>query len=739
MSFLDDENPENKVYTQKYRQLLKACPPGLSKEDRKMIRKAFFLAIEAHKGMRRKSGEPYVYHPIEVATITARNIGLGATSVISALLHDIVEDTDYTVDDIRSMFGEKIARIVDGLTKISGIFGSEKTNKSIQAENFKKVLLTLSEDVRVILIKLADRLHNMRTLDSLPNEKQVRIASETSYLYAPLAHRLGLYSIKSEMEDLVLKYTEPEVYNSIHQKISETEIERKRFINQFIFPIKQSLTKNNIRFSIIGRMKSISSIWNKMKTKHVPFEEIYDIFAVRVIVETSPENEKIECMKALAIVESIYKRNPERFRNWLYAPKANGYRALHTTVMSKTGKWVEVQIRSRMMDEIAEKGYAAHWKYKEGDTDHENSLDEWLTKIREVLQSPESDALDFLDHFKMNLFSDEIFIFTPAGDMKTLPKSSTALDFAYHIHSNIGNKCIGAKVNHKLVPLSYVLKSGDQVEIITSDKQIPKEEWENFATTAKAISQIKQGIREEKKKQLETGRNKLIVLFEQLNLEFSEKFIEMLRNHLDYPSQHALLLDAAADRIKIKEVKHAMSGKTAWKDYFIRPFTRLLPAGLKSGSENNHTIEIHDDLLTPDETDTEIVQADCCNPIPGDDIIGFRHYNQIIVHRTSCAKAKELSSTYGHKMVKIKWNETNSLSFFVTVKLTGIDKIGIIRDVSKAISEELNVNIRTFHLESKNNVFDGEVKLYISDIKQLKELIKNLGKIEGVKQVFRAE
>ncbi len=739
MSIFSEENPDSKIYSQKYRQLLKACPPGLSKEDKKMIRKAFYLAIEAHKGMKRKSGEPYVYHPIEVATITAKHIGLGATSVISALLHDIVEDTEYTVDDIRNLFGEKIARIVDGLTKISGIFGYEKTNRSMQAENFKKVLLTLSEDVRVILIKLADRLHNMRTLDSLPVEKQVRIASETSYLYAPLAHRLGLYSIKSEMEDLVLKYTEPEVFNSIQQKISDTEIERKRFINQFIFPIKQSLAKNNMKFSIIGRMKSTSSIWNKMKTKHVPFEEIYDIFAVRIIIDTPVEYEKIECMKALAIVESIYKRNPKRFRNWMDAPKANGYRALHTTVMSKTGKWVEVQIRSKIMDEVAEKGYAAHWKYKEGEIEHENALDEWLTKIREVLQSPESNAMDFLDHFKMNLFSDEIFIFTPAGDMKTLPKNATALDFAYHIHSNIGNRCIGAKVNHKLVPLNHILKSGDQVEIITSEKQVPKEDWVNFATTAKAITQIKQALRDERKKQTETGKAKLKEMFSELKIEFSEKFIEMLRHHLDYPTQQALLTDASDGKIKLKEVKSAISSKSGWKDYFIRPLTKLIPHSNKADHHDGEPIEIQDKSILPDDADSDIVQATCCNPIPGDDIIGFRHFNQIIVHRTSCRKAKELSSTYGHKMVKIKWNETNTLLFFVTIRLFGYDKIGIIRDVSRVISEELNVNIRTFHLESKDDVFEGEVKLYISDIQQLKELIRKLNKIEGVKQVFRAE
>jgi len=738
MNIFTEKTAESQIFTQKYRQLLKACPHELSRDDRKIIKKAFFLAIEAHKGMLRKSGEPYVYHPIEVATIATRNIGLGATSIVSALLHDIVEDTDYTIDDIRSMFGDKIAKIVDGLTKISGLFGSEKTNKSIQAENFKKVLLTLAEDVRVILIKLADRLHNMRTLDSLPPEKQVRIASETSYLYAPLAHRLGLYSIKSEMEDLVMKHTEPEVYESINKKIIEAEIERKRFINQFIFPIKQSLVKNNLKSEIIGRMKSVSSIWSKMKAKHVPFEEIYDVFAIRIIIDVPPEIEQMECMKALAIVESIYKRNPDRFRNWLYTPKSNGYQALHTTVMSKTGRWAEVQIRSKRMDEIAEKGFAAHWKYKDGINKTENALDEWLTKIREVLQSPESNALDFLDNFKMNLFSDEIFIFTPKGDMKTLPKNSTALDFAYHIHSNIGNKCIGAKVNHKLVSLNYVLKSGDQVEIITSEKQTPKEEWINFATSAKAISQIKQGLKEDRRKLIETGKAKLIEMFSKLNLEFSDKHIEMLRHHLDYPSQPSLLLDAAQDKIKIKEVKHAISNKTGWKDYFIRPFTKLIPQGIRQNVTDS-SLEIAEESENGIEEENNIIQAGCCNPIPGDDIIGFKHFNQIIVHRPSCSKAKELSSTYGHKMVKIKWSETNTLFFLASIKIQGIDKMGIIKDVSRVISEELNVNIRTFLLESKDNIFEGEIKLFISDIKQLKELIRKISKIEGIKQVFREE
>jgi GTP diphosphokinase / guanosine-3',5'-bis(diphosphate) 3'-diphosphatase len=739
MNVFSEDHPDNKVFTQKYRQLLKACPPGLTKDDKKMIRKAFYLAIDAHKGMVRKSGEPYVFHPIEVATIAARNIGLGTTSVISALLHDIVEDTDYTLEDIRSMFGDKITRIVDGLTKISGIFGSEKTSKSMQAENFRKILLTLSEDVRVILIKLADRLHNMRTLDSLPSQKQVRIASETSYIYAPLAHRLGLYSIKSEMEDLVMKHTEPEIFNSILHQITETEAERKRFINQFIFPVKQSLAKNNMQSEIIGRMKSISSIWTKMKTKHVPFEEIYDIFAIRIIIDCPPENEKIECMKTLAIVESIYKRNPERYRNWLYTPKANGYQALHTTVMSKTGKWVEVQIRSKRMDEIAEKGYAAHWKYKEGSDEHETALDEWLSKIREVLQRPETDAVDFLDNFKMNLFSDEIFLFTPKGDMKTLPKGSTALDFAYHIHSNIGNKCIGAKVNHKLVSLNHVLKSGDQVEIITSEKQIPKEDWLNFATTAKALSQIKQGLKDERKKLFDLGKQRLTEMFAQINLEYSDKYVEMLRHHLDYPTQQELILDAAVDNIRMKEVKHAVGPRTGWKDYFIRPFTKLLPQSFKSVQNEAPEKKTNTNEIDIEVPEVQITQAICCNPIPGDDIIGFRQYDQIIVHRTGCPKAKELSSMYGHKMVKIQWSETNTLFFLASIKIIGIDKIGIIRDVSKTISEELNVNIRNFNLESKDNIFEGEIKLFISDINQLKQLIRKLSKIDGVRQVFRAE
>lgn len=739
MTIISSESPENKEFTLKYRQLLKACPIGLTKEDKRMIRKAFYLAIEAHKGMKRKSGEPFVYHPIEVATIAARNIGLGATSVICALLHDIVEDTDYTLDDIRSMFGDKVTRIVDGLTKISGIFSTKATSESVQAENFRKVLLTLSEDVRVILIKLADRLHNMRTLDSLSPEKQVRIASETSYLYAPLAHRLGLYSIKSEMEDLVMKYTEPEVYTTIRQKISETEIERKRFINEFIFPIKQSLSKNGIKFEIIGRMKSISSIWNKMKTKHVSFEEIYDIFAIRVVIDTPVDTEDIDCMKTLAIVESIYKRNPERFRNWLFTPKSNGYQALHTTVMSKRGKWVEVQIRTRRMDEIAEKGYAAHWKYKDGDEARESALDDWLTKIRDVLQSPESNALDFLDNFKMNLFSDEIFIFTPKGDMKTLPTKSTVLDFAYHIHTNIGNKSIGAKVNHKLVPLNYLLKSGDQAEIITSEKQTPKDEWIGFVTTAKAQSQIKQALKEERKKMLDIGRAKLVEMFNLLEIEFTDKYIEMLRHHLDYSSQQDLLLEVAQDKIKIKELKTAVAGKTGWKEYFTRPFTWTKSHFPKKAEHEEQGFILPDDKSTEDEPDFIIVQASCCNPIPGDDIIGFRHYDQIIVHRPSCQKAIELSSTYGHKIVKIQWSESNTVYFLASIKIIGNDKIGIIRDVSKTISEELNVNIRSFHLEGKDEIFEGEIVLFISDVKQLKTLIKKLAKIDGIRQVFRKE
>jgi len=739
MTLISNESLENKQIQEKYKHLLKVCPDTVTKTDKKLIRKALNLAVDAHKGMVRKSGEPYVFHPIEVAIICAKEISLGSTSIICALLHDVVEDTEYTLDDINLIFGEKIAKIVDGLTKISGIFNSPKASESVQAENFRKVLLTLSEDVRVILIKLADRLHNMRTLDSLPNEKRIRIASETSYLYAPLANRLGLFEIKSEMEDLVLKYTEPEVYNTLTSKLADSEHERKRFIANFILPIKQALNQNGIKYEILSRQKSISSIWNKMKKKQVPFEEVYDLFAVRLIIDTPFAYEHIDCMKTLAIIEGIYRRNPERFRNWLFTPKSNGYQALHTTVMSKSGKWVEVQIRSKRMDEIAEKGYAAHFKYKNINETNDTNLDQWLNRIREVLQNHDNSALDFLDNFKMNLFSDEIFIFTPKGEMKTLPRDAAILDFAYGIHSKIGNHCIGAKVNHKLVPLNFKLKSGDQVEIITSQKQQPKEEWLNFAHTAKAKSHIKQALKEERKKAIQIGKKKLKEIFDSLKIEFTENYIDILRNHLSYATHQELFFDVANEKVELKEIKSATKSKTGWKEYFIRPFSWVTSSQPKKTEQTNINQNEKSQANPVEDEILEKVHAKCCNPIPGDDIIGFKEYSKIVIHRTSCPKAVQKSSTFGHKIVKIQWAAENKVYFLSTIKLQGIDKIGIVRDISKLISEELNVNIREFHLESKGELFEGEIKLFIYDIFHLKMLIHKISKVDGIKRVYRAE
>ena len=489
-----DIEQEKKEILKRYRSLLRACKRTIEKGDKLLIRKAFDIALEAHKDMRRKSGEPYIYHPIAVAHICAEEIGLGTTSVVCALLHDVVEDTDLTLEDIRGLFGDKEAKIIDGLTKISGVFDQ---GSSQQAENFRKMLLTLSDDIRVILIKLADRLHNMRTLDSMQRDKQLKIASETLYLYAPLAHRLGLNVIKTELEDLGLKYTEPAVYNDIQQKLKDTEPERKKFIAKFIIPIKEILEEQGIKFKIIGRPKSIYSIYSKIKTKGVTFEEIFDLFAIRIIIDTPLDTEKADCWRVYSIVTDFYLPSPDRLRDWISTPKANGYESLHATVMGPEGKWVEVQIRTARMDELAEKGYAAHWKYK--DSANETQLDEWIRKIREVLENPEENALEFIDDFKLNLFADEIFAFTPKGEIKTLPKNSTALDFAFDIHTKVGEKCIGAKVNHKLVPLSYKLKSGDQVEVLTSSKQKPKEDWLNYVVTARAKSKIKAALKEEKR------------------------------------------------------------------------------------------------------------------------------------------------------------------------------------------------------------------------------------------------
>lgn len=732
---------EKKELLKRYRNLLKVSKPYIDLKDKRLIRKAFNLAAEAHKGMRRRSGEPYIFHPVEVATIAAGEIGLGTTSIVCALLHDVVEDTDYSLEDIRGLFGEKVALIIDGLTKISGIVDNSDVTPSLQAENFKKILLTMAEDIRVILIKLADRLHNMRTLSYLPSTKRLKIASETSFLFAPLAHRLGLYAVKSEMEDLVLKYTEPDIYQAITQKLEETQEERNKFIKRFIDPLTAQLEASSLPFKIIGRTKSINSIWDKMLRKKIPFEEVYDVFAIRVILDSKRNEERIDCWKAYSVITRIYHPNPDRLRDWISVPKANGYEALHTTVMSDMGKWVEVQIRSARMNEIAEKGYAAHWKYKENHEGIESTLDDWLSRIRELLQRSESNALDFLDDFKLTLFTDEIYVFTPKGEMKNLPKNSTALDFAYHIHSYLGNKCIGAKVNHKLVSLNHRLKSGDQTEILTSERQSPKEEWLQLVITAKAKSQIKQAVKEDRKKMIERGKKLLLRMFSQVKAEADEKTLNDFMKYLACKSQNELFLEAARGNIEVKVLKTfvTIKDRSAWLNYIRKPFVRS-----KMPNTESNKIQNESDLskLKNIELDTSssIVYkiADCCNPIPGDEVISFvLSENSLEIHRANCSTAIRLNSRHGDRMKKVKWNAANDITFKTGIQMYGIDKQGVVKDISRIVSEELNLNISSFHLESTSGTFEGKILLYVNDTENLKKLISKIRKVEGVKKAYR--
>lgn len=742
---------ERQEILDRYKNLLKSCKPNTSDEEKKLIRKAFYMAVEAHKDMRRKTGEPYIYHPIAVAQICTSEIGLGTTSVICALLHDVVEDTDYTLADIRGLFGEKVVRIIDGLTKISEIFENESVSK--QAENFRKMLLTLSEDVRVILIKLADRLHNMRTLDAMPHQKQLNISYETLYLFAPLAHRLGLYAIKSELEDLALKHTEPDIFANISRKIEDSEEERVRFINIFIRPIKEGLDKSGVKYSITHRTKSIHSIWEKMKKKEIPFEEVFDVFAIRIVVDPPPDQERTECWKTYAVVTDIYQPNPERLRDWISNPKANGYESLHTTVMiTPPGQWVEVQIRSRRMDEIAEKGYAAHWKYKETGNS-ESGLDDWLQKIRELLKSPEGNALDFLDDFKLNLFADEIFIFTPKGESKTLPIGSTALDFAYNIHSKIGDSCIGAKVNHRLVPLNYKLKSGDQVEIITSGKQKPKEDWLTYVVTAKAKTRIKSALKEDKRKDADEGKEILMRKFKQVKLEFNNANISKLQVFYKMPNSQELYCRVKDGTIGLRELKAYVQerDRARWLKYLKTPFALITGQGKDKDKEATakeplpNTISgikgKGETLLIGDNMENlQYTLSPCCNPIPGDDVFGFVTINEgIKIHRDNCPNAVNMLSKYAYRTVKAKWTYSESIAFLSGLKIIGIDKLGIVNNITKVISNDLNLNMRSISVESDAGTFEGTVMLYVHDTRHLHDLIKNLKKVEGVKQVFRIE
>lgn len=721
---------EKKEILNRYKSLLRACRYELDKEDKKLIRNAFDIALDAHKNMRRKSGEPYIYHPIAVAKIAAQEIGLGATSIACSLLHDVVEDSDYTLEFIEKKFGKKIASIIKGLTKISGVFDH---SDSMQAENFRKMLLTLSDDVRVILIKLADRLHNMRTLDSMSRKNQLKIASETLYLYAPLAHRLGLYAIKTELEDLSIKYTERELYTEIAKKLSSTKASRSKYIKKFIEPIREKLEEQSLQFEIKGRPKSIYSILKKMRKQGIPFEEVYDLFAVRVILDSQPEEEKAACWHVYSIVTDIYHPNPKRLRDWISTPKSNGYESLHTTVMGHEGKWVEVQIRSKRMDEVAEKGYAAHWKYKnvkDGTaTQNDAGLDEWLSKIKDILENPDPNALEFLDDFKLNLFNEEIFVFTPKGDLRKLPQNATALDFAFDIHTAVGTKCIGAKVNSKLVPFSHKLSNGDQVEILTSDKQKPKEEWLNIVVTGKAKARIRHTLKEESRLVAEEGKSILERKFRNARVEMTEDALNQIVTFFKQDAIFDLYFSVgkgliAKDKINIREIlayRKAQSLKA--------PAKTKTPIPAK---------EKQSEIVVGDDADLQYSLAKCCNPIPGDDIFGFVTIGEgIKIHRTNCPNATRLMSNYGYRIIKAQWKQTPYVSekgFLVGIKITGIDDVGIISRITDIISKQLQVNMKSITVESHDGTFEGIIKLYIYDTKHLDELKR---KIEATNQFMK--
>jgi GTP diphosphokinase / guanosine-3',5'-bis(diphosphate) 3'-diphosphatase len=728
-----NEEEEKKLLLREYRSLQKLLKTKLKPGDKALIRTAFEMAADAHKTMRRKSGEPYILHPIAVAKICVEEIGLGVRSTICALLHDTVEDTDITLEDIEREFGNEIARIVDGLTKISNVID---VNASQQAENFKKILLTLTDDPRVILIKLSDRLHNMRTLDSMKREKQLKISSETVYVYAPLAHRMGLYNIKTEMEDLAMKYMEPDVYKDIAKKLAETKKDRTKYINEFIKPIKDKLEKAQLNAEIFGRPKSIHSIWNKMKKKGVEFEEVYDLFAIRAILDSPAEREKEDCWKVYSMITDEYNPSPERLRDWLSNPKSNGYEALHTTVMGPQGKWVEVQIRTKRMNEIAEKGLAAHWKYKEGTTD-ESRFDKWFQQIREVISNQETDSIDFLQDFKTSFLAEEIYVYTPKGDVKMLPVGSTALDFAFSIHSAIGVKTIGAKVNHKLVPISHKLHSGDQVEIITSNKQKASEDWLGFVVTSKAKGRIRDALREEKRKIGDEGKYTLQRKLEGAGVSFSQHNIDELVQWYKLTSNLDLFYQIAVKNIDLKDLK----------DFKILGDKIEAPRPLKIQPEkseynpNNATGTRKDaELIIFGESSDKIVYnlANCCKPIPGDDVFGFVTTGKgLTIHRTNCPNAAKLLASYGHRVVKTKWAKNKEISFLTGVKIVGMDDVGVVNKITTLISGDLKINIAALTIEAKEGLFEGNIKLYVHDKEELDNLVQSLQDMTGIESVER--
>ena len=743
----DKEKVEEEMIEQAFQQLLNDYLATKHRKRIEIITKAFIFANQAHKGIKRRSGEPYIMHPLAVAQIVCNEIGLGSTSICAALLHDVVEDTDYTVEDIENIFGPKIAQIVDGLTKISGgIFGDRA---SAQAENFKKLLLTMSDDIRVILIKIADRLHNMRTLGSMLPNKQFKIAGETLYIYAPLANRLGLYKIKTELENLSFKYEHPEEYQEIEEKLAATATERDKVFNDFTAPIRAQLDKMGLKFRILARVKSIYSIWNKMQTKHVPFEEIYDLLAVRIIFEPRNADEELnDCFDIYVSISKIYKPHPDRLRDWVSHPKANGYQALHVTLMGNNGQWIEVQIRSERMNDVAEQGFAAHWKYKDGGgSEDEGELDKWLRTIKEILDDPQPDAIDFLDTIKLNLFASEIFVFTPKGEIKTMPQNSTALDFAFSLHTDIGSHCIGAKVNHKLVPLSHKLQSGDQVEVLTSKSQRVQPEWEVFATTARARAKIAAILRKEQRNSQKEGETLLNEFFKKEELRLDDLLIDKLVKAHNMKNRDEFLIAIGNKKIVLGDLdKNALKEKqgTNWKKFLTFSF-----GGNKDNKEpieekplqEKEKINTKQILkLTEENIQKNYIMAECCHPIPGDDVLGYMDENdRIIIHKRQCPVAARLKSSYGNRILATEWDTHKELSFLVNIYIKGIDAMGLLNEVTQVISRQLNVNIRKLSIETTDGIFEGNIQLYVHDVDDVKTICNNLKQIQNIKQVTRVE
>ena len=743
----DKEKVEEEMIEQAFQQLLNDYLATKHRKRIEIITKAFNFANQAHKGIKRRSGEPYIMHPLAVAQIVCTEIGLGSTSICAALLHDVVEDTDYTVEDIENIFGPKIAQIVDGLTKISGgIFGDRA---SAQAENFKTLLLTMSDDIRVILIKIADRLHNMRTLGSMLPNKQFKIAGETLYIYAPLANRLGLYKIKTELENLSFRYEHPEEYQEIENKLAATATERDKVFKEFTAPIRAQMDKMGLKYRILARVKSIYSIWNKMQTKHVPFEEIYDLLAVRIIFEPRNADEELnDCFDIYVSISKIYKPHPDRLRDWVSHPKANGYQALHVTLMGNNGQWIEVQIRSERMNDVAEQGFAAHWKYKEGGgSEDEGELDKWLRTIKEILDDPQPDAIDFLDTIKLNLFASEIFVFTPKGEIKTMPQNSTALDFAFSLHTDIGSHCIGAKVNHKLVPLSHKLQSGDQVEVLTSKSQRVQPEWEVFATTARARAKIAAILRKEQRNCQKEGETLLNEFFKKEELRLDDLLIDKLVKVHNMKNRDEFLIAIGNKKIVLGDLdKNALKEKqgTNWKKFLTFSFggnkdnKEPVEEKVPQEKEKINTKQIL--KLTEENIQKNYIMAECCHPIPGDDVLGYMDENdRIIIHKRQCPVAARLKSSYGNRILATEWDTHKELSFLVNIYIKGIDAMGLLNEVTQVISRQLNVNIRKLSIETTDGIFEGNIQLYVHDVDDVKTICNNLKQIQNIKQVTRVE